>query len=215
MITRDFQKSGIYFIECKANGKIYIGSSCNLKRRESIHFSYLSKKKHPNIHMQSSYNKHGKENFSFRPVIFCSVDDLLYFEQLFIDGLNPDYNIHKIAGSPRGHKHSEITKQKMRDVWKSRTQEQKDAITKCYKKPFTHTEETKKKISKSQLNRVKSPSELESIGRFNANFSDDQVLEMRKMRDSGLKLKEIADIFKIHQANVSLIVRGKTYKWVK
>ena len=56
---------GIYKITNKVNGKFYIGSSNNIKRRWKYHKSNLRSGTHDNIHMQRSYDKHGEENFSY------------------------------------------------------------------------------------------------------------------------------------------------------
>ena len=49
--------SGVYKIENIKNGKFYIGSSINFIKRKSSHFRALIMNKHPNSHLQSSFNK--------------------------------------------------------------------------------------------------------------------------------------------------------------
>ena len=56
---------GVYKITNLVNGKVYIGSSVNIKSRKWKHFYSLSHNKHQNQHLQRAYNKYGKENFSF------------------------------------------------------------------------------------------------------------------------------------------------------
>lgn len=53
-------------IENIATGKMLIGSTKNLTSRKGQHFSQLYRNKHPNQHLQSSYNKWGKDNFSWK-----------------------------------------------------------------------------------------------------------------------------------------------------
>jgi hypothetical protein len=48
--------SGIYAIKNSSNGKIYIGSSKNIHSRWRGHLYLLRKNKHPNKHLQSSWN---------------------------------------------------------------------------------------------------------------------------------------------------------------
>ena len=57
--------AGIYCIENKLNNKIYIGQSKQLDKRLSSHKHLLENNKHFNVHLQNSYNKYGKEAFSF------------------------------------------------------------------------------------------------------------------------------------------------------
>lgn len=57
-------KSGIYQIRNLVNGKIYIGSSKNLKNRKCHdHLNTLKRNKHQNNHLQNAFNKYGKDNF--------------------------------------------------------------------------------------------------------------------------------------------------------
>jgi len=60
--------SVIYCIECLVNGKVYIGSTVDVNHRKTAHFLNLRKNKHPNKHLQSSYNINGPENFAFHIV---------------------------------------------------------------------------------------------------------------------------------------------------
>jgi hypothetical protein len=57
--------SGIYKIVNKINGKYYIGSSINIHRRWREHKCGLLNNKHPNLHLQKSWNKYGCNNFDF------------------------------------------------------------------------------------------------------------------------------------------------------
>ena len=106
--------SGIYQIQNVVNGKKYIGSAVDLKNRESGHWSALSKNKHKNARLQNSWNKHGSGAFVFKTLLICSPKDVLVYEQICIDKLNPEYNICKKANSLLGHKWTEESKYKMR-----------------------------------------------------------------------------------------------------
>lgn len=70
---------GIYCITNTIDGKRYIGSSKNTKQRKYKHFYYLKAGTHPNIHLQSSYNKYGKEVFHFVENYGISSIHLVYF----------------------------------------------------------------------------------------------------------------------------------------
>lgn len=90
--------TGIYKITNLVNNKFYIGSSTNLKLRKINHFSRLKNNNHANKHLQSSYNKYGKENFIYEIIAFCPPEYIIKFEQWFLDNMKPKYNIFKIAG---------------------------------------------------------------------------------------------------------------------
>lgn len=56
---------GIYKILNTVNGKIYIGSSVNLRKRLYEHRRLLRLSKHENYHLQNAFTKYGEQNFKF------------------------------------------------------------------------------------------------------------------------------------------------------
>lgn len=56
---------GVYLIRNIKNGKVYVGQTNNLKLRKQNHFADLKANIHHNKHLQSAWNKYGKENFEF------------------------------------------------------------------------------------------------------------------------------------------------------
>lgn len=76
---------GVYQIKNTVNGKRYIGSSNQVKRRFYLHKWDLRRGKHHSITLQRSWDKYGKAAFLFKPILYCSVGDLHFYEQLFLD----------------------------------------------------------------------------------------------------------------------------------
>lgn len=137
--------SGIYKIVNKINGKYYVGSAVNFKRRWTEHRSKLKRNKHPNPHLQSAYNKYGENNFEYIICELVQIDKLLKIEQIYLDECkkNPKENYvisycaiapmlgrkpseatkHKISLAKLGRKHTLETKIKMRKpkVWINKT----------------------------------------------------------------------------------------------
>jgi group I intron endonuclease len=121
-ITSDMKYPGIYLIINLYNNKFYVGSSVNLQKRKEHHFGDLKSNKHKNKHLQSAYNKYGKEYFIM--VMIEKVEDknnLTEREQYWIDSLdacNRDiaYNICPTAGNQLGFKHSEETIAKLKEI---------------------------------------------------------------------------------------------------
>lgn len=101
--------SGVYIIRNLTNNHIYIGSSSNLSLREKHHFKHLYEGKHHSRYLQNAFNKYGRDEFEFSIILYCDNSNLLIYEQLYIDALNPEYNICKIAGSSLGVKRSKET----------------------------------------------------------------------------------------------------------
>jgi group I intron endonuclease len=116
MNTIDRNKPGIYRIVNRVNGKVYYGSSINLKQRESSHYSDLKYNRHGNYHIQNAYNLYGKENVIYEPMFNCPADQCLYFEQILLDMWFDNcvncYNMEPDASSSRGRKDSKETQKK-------------------------------------------------------------------------------------------------------
>jgi len=136
----------IYEIQNKINGKRYIGSTVNLKRRIREHLYDLEKGNHHSPYLQRAFNKYGISAFIFN-VLELITDEyfLIENEQKWIDFLNPEYNILKIAGSPLGYKHSDEAKEKIRK-----------AIT-----GIKRSDETNKKNSESNMGRKRTKESIE------------------------------------------------------
>lgn len=112
------RKGGIYFILNNVNGKYYVGSAADYWDRFLFHSWQLKNKRHDNSYLQRSYDKHGRENFSFN--LLERVNDkinLLSREQFYIDlfdAANPElgYNLTPTAGSNLGTKRTQESKDK-------------------------------------------------------------------------------------------------------
>jgi len=109
--------SGVYKIT-SPNGKVYVGSSKDLKGRAMKHRSTLKRNAHKNPKLQNSWNKYGK--FVFEPIYFCEESELEKWEQVFINEINPSLNILKIAYSSKGYKHTEETKKEIGEATRQR-----------------------------------------------------------------------------------------------
>lgn len=67
---------GIYMIFCKGNEKVYIGhTKGSFSRRFNTHISSLQAKSKNNRMLQFSWNKYGKENFVFMPLLEINKDE--------------------------------------------------------------------------------------------------------------------------------------------
>lgn len=87
--------TGIYKITNTVNGHFYIGSSVNLRKRKNEHFCRLRHNSNKCGILQSAYNKYGEPALVFSIMIYCSKDDLTYYEQTFVTNMLPEYNIRK------------------------------------------------------------------------------------------------------------------------
>ena len=106
---------GVYRWLNTINGKSYIGSSAYIAGRKSFHLSQLRAGKHHSIKFQRAWNKYGPSAFEFEVLTFCLKNDLLWQEQIAIDGFNAvknGYNVLPLAGRTSGHVLSDETKKR-------------------------------------------------------------------------------------------------------
>lgn len=106
---------GIYAIRHTASGKVYVGSTKNLTRRQKEHFRLLERGCHRNPHLQGAYQKHGSAAFVWEVLELVNrAEALLEREQVWLDALHAaerahGYNLVPTAGSNRGWKQSPET----------------------------------------------------------------------------------------------------------
>lgn len=107
--------SGIYKIQSFIKPeRCYIGSGVNIQRRWFEHLTSLKRNKHYSSKLQRHYNKYGRNDLIFSILIGCDKEDLIVTEQYFIDCCKPYFNTCIKAYSCFGRKHSEKTKEKIR-----------------------------------------------------------------------------------------------------
>lgn len=111
--------SAIYQIRNVINGRIYVGSAINLRKRLIAHRSLLDRGKHHSKVLQRSWHKHGANAFSFEVIEYVTPARLIEREQYwidFVDATNPKtgFNIAPKAGSSLGRKHPPEVCAKMR-----------------------------------------------------------------------------------------------------
>jgi group I intron endonuclease len=219
--TTESKISGIYKIINKVNGKYYVGSSDDIRRRWEGHILLLNKNKHHNQHLQSSWNKYGEDTFIF-VIIEYALDkyELLKREQYYLVECknNPDknYNISYDALAPMaGRKHSPETIEKMcisqsgennpmfgkvgANRGKTFPKEWRDKISKNSSRFWTGkklSEETKRKQSESHM------------GKNNPNYG--RKLSEEHRHKMSLSRKRL-DIFTIKNVITSETFKGTIY----
>lgn len=116
--------SGIYAIRNTVNGKVYVGSSVNIKRRWGTHRHGLTRGAHHGVLLQRAWDKHGASAFVFEVLEYVSQTEyLLTREQFWIDALKSakvGYNTAPFAGSTLGKAHGEAARLKMSASHKER-----------------------------------------------------------------------------------------------
>lgn len=232
-------ESGVYKITNLINDKIYVGSANNLRARWHRHRSELSKNKHHNKHLQSSWNKYGEDCFEFRVIeIVDNISILQNREQYWLDTLKSydrqnGYNILKKAYTSSGYKHSEEALEKMSirsRRWHSlhenpmkgvkMSDESKLKMSIIRKKIFlgegnpfygrNHSESTKEKISAT-----KRASDIRGVNHPRCKLKESDVILVKLLiRDYDFKPKKISEITNVERHFIGDIKRGKTWSHV-
>jgi group I intron endonuclease len=109
---------GIYSIT-SPSGKKYVGSGQDIEKRWDWHRHKLRKGGHHSQALQRAWTKYGESTFLFEILELCNISSLNEREQHWIDMLKTvgphGYNCQPTAGNARGFRHTEVSKQKMRD----------------------------------------------------------------------------------------------------
>lgn len=136
---------GIYKIWNLLNRHKYIGSSNNCSKRRNRHFKDLLNQKHHCLPLQRAYDKYGQENLIFEMIEYCEESQLIEREQYFIDSLNPEYNLMRVAKSCLGYKHTVATRNLQSEMRKGKFSGEQN--------PFfgkKHTEESLQKMKEAR-----------------------------------------------------------------
>ena len=87
-------ESGVYLITNSFNNKIYIGSSCNIKKRYNEHrndcVNKSYKRKNSKSKLHNAFSKYEPSNFIFS--VICYIDCYLLIEEILIKLIKPEYN---------------------------------------------------------------------------------------------------------------------------
>jgi group I intron endonuclease len=170
------QKSGIYKIENKHNGKVYIGQSKDLEGRWKKH-NWLFKNNKNIKSLQNEYNLYSENPFDFFIIEYCDEIRLSEREEYYVDKYNSIKDGYNKKRKFDVTVFSDEVKEKMRDRVtgennpmfnkecsdelkqirsinaKNKSKKHREKISKANKgKTYSRNEETKKKISeKSKL----------------------------------------------------------------
>jgi group I intron endonuclease len=187
---KNLNRCGVYEIINTINGKRYVGSSVNIRTRWNYHKGRLRRDCHSNYHLQNAWNKYGSNAFEFRVLVFTEPDDHIRLENILLDTGNYEYNIATRATFPYDNSGENNP---------------------MYGKEFT--EEHRRKLRKARANRIgmfapcygKKKSKESKIKISNAvcgknhprwvDLSDDEIAEMKLLKEKGRTIKDIAEMF--------------------
>lgn len=185
------RKSGIYAIYNSKSGKVYVGQTIDLERREYDHFYELKRGKHHNNYLQRAYNADGNENFHFVVLEECSVEELDKREVYWIDHLQTmdsmiGYNLE--GGGNRNKTISEDTRKRMSGE----------------NHPFYG-----RKLPQAQVEILK----VKNRG-HNSSLNEEQAKEIKLALYNGANTIELAEKYGVSKDVICKIKTGKNWYWV-
>lgn len=92
----------VYVIENQITKKVYVGISSSYQTRWYQHKLFLNKNSHHSIRLQRAWNKYGEENFIFRLIDQCPLDDLYRREIKYILQYNSYVNGYNMTKGGEG-----------------------------------------------------------------------------------------------------------------
>jgi len=92
--------TGVYAIELIGTDRFYVGSSSDIGSRWTAHRYKLANGTHVNARLRNAWAKYGPAAFRLIVLEECHRTDLIEREQVYIDGLQPWFNLAPKAGIP-------------------------------------------------------------------------------------------------------------------
>lgn len=199
--------SFIYKIKNTVNNKIYIGKTkaSKVEKRWNQHRRFLRTNRHPNKHLQASWNKYGENSFVFEIVevfeskAYYNLENVEKFWILVFESKNPQKGYNKTDGGEG------IVGYKMpRDIVERIAAKNRGRPSKAKGKPSNLSSETRKKISDRQKTLV---------GEKNNFFGKKHSVETRQKMKSFWLNKERRDRHtETHGKKIICLNNGKVYK---
>lgn len=208
-----YNKSGVYVIINKKNGRMYIGATKDLGGRNRHHLGRLKENDHHNPFLQKVYDEYGPNIFEFKVLLFCEEFELSRYEQSLVDyyGVDNLYNIREYVDSNLGLKHSSDTIEKMSFIKMGK------------KNPFYGMKHTEDVIEENRLSSLgknnpffgkkHSTETIEKLRDANAKLSRADVKEIRRLLKQELStIKGIAEKYGVSGSTIRDIRNGRTWK---
>lgn len=173
------QLIGIYRIINIANGKSYIGSSRNIRKRFYMHLWQLRKGKHHSKHLQRAWNFFGDSEFYFAIIEYCEIAQLIEREQYWVNYFKTfdskhGYNLSKIVNHPGTGK-----------------------ITDAYRKKMS---EIKKGIATSALQKQRARE-------VKRKLTDEDEIKIKELFKSGMNMSDIAKLYSFSDVGIRNVLK--------
>jgi group I intron endonuclease len=215
----------IYQIRNTVNNKKYIGETIkDPEKRWKEHIYTIKQGKNCCPMLAKAVNKYGLDKFEFKVLIICFDEDRLHYEKQYIEKLNTivpnGYNVAKGGyggGAFIGKKHSEETKQRLREMNKVRfnnlPQEIKQKIYDSARTPeaIEKQREAMKRVYATQNKTIMSEETKQKLSNAlkGKKHSEESKKKMRENASKRTHNERRTPEYKKHHSEVMTKIRGK------
>jgi group I intron endonuclease len=218
LLERSFgtsKKMGIYAIVNLVDGKQYVGSSMNIKKRSRDHLWFLRNDRHPNPYLQNAFNKYGESSFEFRILEeVVSEEELLAAEQYWLDytqcydrehGYNIDFAADRKVFAPETR-----AKISAANTGRVHTAESRARMSAAQKGRFV-SDEARVKLRAANLGKTMTVEACAKIAKAKLVMTPNQVHEVRRRVVTGDSLSSLARSYGVSKETIRNIIRGRTW----
>ena len=164
--------AGVYIIINLTNNDTYVGSAITGRIYTRFYKHLISYD--GNKHVAAAVKKYGLDNFAFVvvsvvPPVISSMDnvELIAEENRFIQAVKPKYNVAPIAGNTFGVKHTDETKNKMRENYSDKRR----TFIGNLNKGKSLSKSTRAKLREKALNRLPISEEVRKLVSLNSTVA--------------------------------------------
>ncbi len=212
----------MYAIRNTVNGKTYVGSTTvGLRRRLRHHWSALNRRTHRNSHLQRAWDKYGAEVF-VAEVLELDPLDVVACEQLWMDALQPAYNISRTADVASGYRFTDEQRARVSAALKGKPKSAEHRANIWATRQVT--DEMREQMAangrkgrgrpKSPEHRAKIGAQQRGDGNHRAKLTEAQVRDIKTRLASGERGRHLAAEFGVAESVVSVIKHGKSWSHV-
>ena len=207
----------IYKITNIINNKIYIGQTIlSIKRRWIKHCQ-----KNQCVNLYRAICKYGRDSFKIEQIDSASNQEELNVKEeywiRFYDSMNPKKGYNLKSGGSRG-KASDETKKKLREshLGIKLSEEHKLKISKgnLGKKMSKESIEKTRLKNKGKIRTIEQKLAISGENNYNSKLTKEKVIEIRELYKSGVKIKELCEIYKVTRGCINGVILNKNWKHI-
>lgn len=163
---------GLYVITNQRSGKIYVGSSSDIRRRWRQHCRRLERGSHHCSHLLHAWKKYGAEAFEFTVLAFCDDEATRLRLEDALLSTSPKNRLYNTFRGAVGSIHTPATRARIsaslkgRGAGQPKSAEHREAIG-AAQRGKRLTEETKRKMSIAARGRTLTPEHVAKIAASN------------------------------------------------